>query len=97
MTIVPLREHRHTRPRDILDHVSYQGEGETYEEVATELNRLRDLRDELVLELTAAVPALCLLATEEARANKAPTGLPPRHVRRDRYDAARSLIERVRS
>jgi hypothetical protein len=51
---------------------------------------------ELLEALEAALSSLERIATEEARANRAPTGLPPRTEARDRWERARSAIARAK-
>lgn len=46
----------------------------------------------LLSSLTAVLPLLERAATEEARANRAPTGSKPRRERLDEFDAARRAI-----
>ena len=50
---------------------------------------------ELFAALQAALPVLERAATEEARGNKAPTGLPPRTGARARWNTTRALLAKV--
>lgn len=69
--------------------------GQTADEIAEEIPPI-DAAPDLLAALEDALPTLERAATEEARANKAPTGLPPKTDAMQRWEAARAAIAKAK-